>query len=213
MGEGTSEAAGRSDARRRGSDKDRRRYLAVVPPVVAQALIAVAKRQGQLGLILLLTKYYLRPEQAAGARLEDAGLVAAGFERPIPVADADRADIAKWLAKKRRAHSAQAVRDVLGRMRRDVVAELSSTVSATWPTAWDELVDLGVVSLRRFAAERHAVGCRYEEAAYRELLHDSEADPYEVLRYLSTPARQMIASAAQKLAFEIGRAITSEERQ
>lgn len=211
MGEGTSEAVTRAGWRRRGSDKDRRRHLGVIPPVVENALVAAATRSGQMGLVLLLTRYYLRPEQLVRARLTEEGLVVPGFAKPIFVDECHREVLGEWLARRRRAHSAQAVRDTLGRLRKAVVADLERQEGDRWPTDWDALVDVGVVALRRLAAERLAEACGFEEAVYHELVHDARADPYAVLRVLSGPARRAIGSGADALVEEIRRAQGRED--
>ena len=205
MGEGTSAAHLAGRQYRRGSDKDRGRRLPVIPPAVEGALVAVARRQGQLGLVVLLAKYYLRPEQVVTARVVEDGLLVERFERPIALDPADRELVGEWLGRRRRARSAQVVRDVLGRLRAGVIVELTTSPGRAdgWPTAWADLVDVGIVSLRRLAAERHAESCGFEEAVYTERLHDAEADPHAVLRYLSRPARRAIGTAAGALVVEI----------
>ncbi len=205
MGEGTSAAHVASRRYRRGSDKDRGCRLPVIPPQVEEALVTVARRKGQLGLIVLMTKYYLRPDQIGAAQVVPEGILVSGFDRPIGLDSIDRELVGEWLGRRRRARSAQAVRDVLGRLRKATIAELTARPPQTtgWPTDWAELIDVGVVALRRLATERHAESCDYEEAVYRERLHEAGADPYAVRRYLSRPARQSIGRAAGALVVEI----------
>lgn len=204
MGEATSSARGRRHDGR-GRDKDERRHLAVVPPQIEDALWRVAERRRQRALVVLLIRYYLRPEQIAGATLDDHGLRVPGFRHPIPVDPAERDELASWFSRRRRPRSAQAVRDALGDLLRAIVHELSARPlpEGAWPVDWGELVDVGVVALRRLARERHAESCAFEEAVYRELIHHETADPYEVLRFLSRPARQLLAAGAEAILAEI----------
>ncbi len=208
MGEGTSTAWVNSSKRSsRGSDKDRRRELATLPPQVEEALWQVASERGQLALILLLTKYYLRPEQIVSARLDADGLIVTGFDLPIGIDPTDKAVIDTWLSRKRRPHTAQAVRNVLSALRSPVVSRLEEQNQITGAsTDWKELLDIGIGALRRFARERHAETSNYEEAIYCELLHNEDADPYDNLRLLSPTARCILTEASRQLVAEIEQA-------
>ncbi len=205
MGEGTSAAwVGISKHSSRGSDKDRHRQLAILPPQVEDALWQVAAARGQLALILLLTKYYLRPEQIVSARLDPDGLIVAGFDRPIGIDPADNDVIGKWLSLKRRPRTAQAVRNALSALRSPVLSNLEAQNHLTdASTDWQGLLDIGIVALRRFARERHAESSNYEEAVYCELLHDEDADPYDNFRWLSRTARHTLAEASRQVVAEI----------
>lgn len=206
MGEGTSAMwlSGNS-GRQRGSDKDRSRRLAILPPVATAALWQVAGQCHQHALVLLLTKYFLRPEQLVSARLEDEGLMVAGFTRPLRLDPADREVLAEWLSRPRRPRSAQAVYNVVSKtLRPALVKALTEHNRATGQVPdWDRLLDLGVGTLRQMARECHGEAAGYEEATYRELLHEEDADPDETLRSLSTRSRRILANAAASVVAEI----------
>ncbi len=205
MGEGTSAGWANSRGKATGSsDKRRSKHILELVPQVEAALFAVAEEAGQLAPILLLTKYYIRPEQVASCRLSDEGLEVPGFLRPLEVDAHDREVLASWLSRRRRVRSAQAVRSLLGALRPKVLARLEAQDRLTGRcTDWAALADIGVVALRRMAAEHHAEACRFEESVYRDLLHDETADPYDVLRRLSRPARRILADAAEAIAQEV----------
>lgn len=205
MGEGTSAAWTHARGTGTGSsDKRRRTRLLELVPQVEETLFAVAEEQGQLAPILLVTKYYLRPEQLASCRLTDEGLEVPSFERPLAVDPDDQEVLASWLSRRRRVRSAQAMRTLLGRLRPQVLARLEEQGRrAGLCTDWAALADLGVVALRRMAAERHADACGFDESVYRELLHDETADPAEVLCRLSRPARRILADAATAITAEV----------
>lgn len=213
MGEGTTAAWASAPKRlKSGSDKRRRNRLVELSPEAEEALFAVAKEVGQAVPLVLLTKYYLRPEQVATCQLDGEGLVVEGFERRLGIDEADREALASWLSRPRRARSAQAVRNLLGDLRKKVVARLeSSRAAANTSTDWAGLLDIGVVALRRMAAERHAEACGFEEQVFRDLLHDETADPCDVLRRLSRPARRILAEAAAAIVDEVHAA--SEHRE
>ncbi|WP_276961362.1 hypothetical protein [Ferrimicrobium acidiphilum] len=208
MGEGTSAAwASSSERSSRGSDKDRRRQLAILPPQVEEALWQVASERGQLALILLLTKYYLRSEQIISARLGPDGLIVAGFDGPIGIDPFDHDVISKWLSRKRRPRTAQAVRNAVLALRSPVVSKLEVQNHLTGAsTDWQELLDIGIGALRRFARERHAEVSNFEEAIYCDFLHNEEADPYDNLRWLSQTARLILTEASKQVVAEIEQA-------
>ncbi len=205
MGEGTSAAWVKAPKpTRSGSQKLRRNRLIEIPPEAENALFDVATEIGARPVLLLLTKYFLRPEQLVGCKLADDGLSVDGFTQPIPIDDDDRDEIVSWLSKARRVHSAEALRNLIGDLRKKTVKRLEgSEESAERSSDWAGLLDVGVVALRRLAAERHAEACGFAEELYRDLLHEETADPYEVLRHLSRPARQILARAAHGVLEEI----------
>lgn len=183
-----------------GSDKLRRTKLAILPPQAERELWAVAGSYGQRALLLLLVKYYLRPEQIANADMESNTLVALGFERGIRIDAADAEVIRSWLGRSRRPRSAQAIRNVLGNLAEAVVLNLGKVEPET---DWRQLLDIGVTSLRRLARERFAGASNFEEASYCELVHDEGADPFDNLRLLSSPTRKIIQQAAEEVIEQI----------
>ncbi|MCL4552877.1 MAG: hypothetical protein M1305_04910, partial [Candidatus Marsarchaeota archaeon] len=201
MGEGSSAAwVNLSKKSSRGSDKLRRTKLAILPPQAERELWRVAEARGQRALLLLLTKYFLRPEQIATAAVESCTLVALGFERGIRIDATDAEVIRSWLQRKRRPRSAQAIRNALGNLAKVVVLNLEKNEPET---DWRQLLDIGVTSLRRLARERFAEACSFEEASYCELVHDEEADPFDNLRWLSRPARQILQQGAHDVVEQI----------
>ena len=205
MGEGSSAAWVNSPNRVGvGSDKIRRTKLAILPPQAEKELWYAADRLGQRALILLLTKYYLRPEQITSARVENCSLIVDGFERSIAVDPADVDLVRAWLERKRRPRSAPAIRNLLASLKRQVAANLEASNKELGAyTDWLHLLDIGVVAIRRLARERHAEASNFEEAAYCELLHDEDADPFDNLRWQSGVARRTLARAAQEIVSEI----------
>jgi succinate dehydrogenase flavin-adding protein (antitoxin of CptAB toxin-antitoxin module) len=181
--------------------------LAILPPQVEDVLWQVATERGQLALILLLTKYYLRPKQIVSARLGPDGLIVTGFDRPIGIDPSDNDVVGEWLSRKRRPRTAQAVRNALSALRSPVVSELEVQNHLTGAsTDWQELLDIGIGALRRFARERHAETSNYEEAVYCDLLHNEDADPYDNLRWLSQTARRILTQASRQVVVEIKQA-------
>ncbi len=142
----------------------------------------------------------LRPEQIATATIEGSSLVVDGFEREIQIDPVDVEVIRSWLERKRRPRSAQTIRNVLGNLAKVVTLKLEKDEP---DTDWHELLDIGVTSLRRLARERLAEGCDFEEASYCELVHDGDADPFENLRWLSRPARQILETAVNEIVVQI----------
>jgi hypothetical protein len=205
MGEGTSAAWTHARGNKTGrSDKRRRTRILELPPQAERALFEVAEETGQLAPVVLLTKYYLSPEQVVSCELSNGGLAVPGFELPLSVDPADREVLASWLSRRRRARSAQAIRNLLGDLREKVIARLEHEDRLAGRCVdWATLLDIGVVALRRMAAERHAEACGFEESVYRELLHDETADPHEVLHRLSRPARRILAGAAEAIVVEV----------
>lgn len=208
MNEGTSSAWLRGLRGRisgSNSGKDRARSLLIIPPLAQDLLFRVAEEAAHLGLLRLLVQHYLRPDQAVGARLSDEGLVVKGFERPLLVDPAERPVLAEWLGRTRRPHSAAAVRNLLaGDLRRRLVAALAAYEAATnEDTTWRVHIDIGVRSLRRLARELLADAADYDEAVYRELLHDETADPNDTLHWLTARARQVLADAAKHEAVRV----------
>jgi len=201
MGEGSSAAwVNLGKQASRGSDKLRSAKLAILPPQAERELWRTADARGHKALLLLLVKYYLRPEQIVTATLEGCGLVVCGFERKIQIDPVDVDVIRSWLKRKRRPRSAQAIRNVLGSLTKEVVLALQENEP---DTDWHQLLDIGVTSLRRLARERLAEACDFEEASYCELVHDEEADPFDNLRWLSRLARQTLQQAAQEVVEQI----------
>ena len=205
MGEGSSAAWVNSPKRvGGGSDKIRHTKLAILPPQAEKELWHAADRLGQRALILLLTKYYLRPEQITSAIVEDCSLIVNGFERGIAVDPTDVDLVRAWLERKRRPRSAPAIRNLLASLKRQVAENLAASNKELGAyTDWLHLLDIGVVTIRRLARERHAEASNFEEATYCELLHDEDADPFDNLRWQSEVARRTLARAAQEIVSEI----------
>lgn len=196
MGEGRSATWSRqppSRKSRRGSDKDRRETLLVVPDVARQAMWDEAARHGWSALVLLIVDYRLTPSQAVGVSLTDEGLVVAGFPRPLPVDPADRPVLDEFVERPRHLTNAASVRSTLGRLRRLVVARLAAHDPER--SAWRCYLALGVRDLRRIGAEELAEAADYDEAVYRALMHDEAADPDDTLRWLTRRARRVLAGA------------------
>lgn len=196
MGEGRSAAwANQPPSRktRRGSDKDRREALPLVPEAARQAMWEEAAGHGWRALILLLVDYRLSPAQVVAATLGDAGLVVPGFSRPLPIDPADKAALGEFLSRPRRLQTPASVRTTLGRLRQLVVARLG--VTDPDGSAWRRYVSLGVRDLRQMGAEELAEAAGYDEAVYRGLMHDEAADPDETLRWLTRRARRVLAGA------------------
>lgn len=205
MGEGTSAAWQRAPKHAKaGSDKRTRNRLVELLLEAERALFDVATNYNARAPLLLLTKYYFRSEQIVDCKLTITGLIVDGLSQPIRIADEDRAELSSWLSTAHRVHSAQAVRNLIATLRKKVVARLEESQEAGATSSdWAGLLDVGVVALRRMSAERHAEACEFKEEVYRELLHDETANPYDVLRHLSRPARQILASAALAVLEEI----------
>jgi len=70
----------RSPKPRIGIGKDAQEVLYMLPSRAEELLWPVAERINQLGLVLLLVKYMLSPEQAVTASLGEDGLHVKGFE-------------------------------------------------------------------------------------------------------------------------------------
>jgi len=197
--------AERTGTYRVGMDKDFGRKLRFIPPLAERKLSEVARKQGNLAPLLLLTKYFLRPERATHTRLTDEGLVVPGFESPLPVDPADRAVLGEWLSRRSRMRSKQSIWSWCSTELRDgVIAALAAHEAETGEdTSWRELLDVGVVRLRELARERLAEAAHFAETPYRELVHDVKADPDETLRTLTTRTRRILAEVAAIEAAEI----------
>jgi hypothetical protein len=194
MGEGRSDANARVGRRgASGSDKVRRQRLAFIPPVVEAAVWRAASESGNRGLLLMLTKYFLRPSQLVGATLHDDQLVVNGFKSPLPVDPNDVAVLRQWLERRRRPNSPQAIRNILRTMRPKVVKILTDGDS---DTDWELLVNCGITSLRMLAKEHYAAARGFDERLYSNALHDQFSNPSESLRWLSTETRQRLNGAA-----------------
>lgn len=177
------------------STKDRSTKLPYLPTAAQRAIWVVAARHHTTGLMLLLTQYYLTPEQACSAGLDDHGaLVADGFARPILVDPLDLPALDAWFAKTRRLKTPRSIATYLaGRLRKDVSAELRRVDPNI---EWQARLTLRIQVLRRWAREVAVLDCGDEEAEYKEFCHDDEADPIEHMRQLSARSRRVLDDAA-----------------
>ena len=174
-------------------------WLPYYPAVAEHHLWVAAKKTRHLGLVLLLVKYVLEPEEALKATLTPAGLQVETFEEPLWVADEDRPVLEEWLARSWRPHQRQVVINYLNKtLRQALIAELEQHERSTgeW-TGWRVLLRTSLTDLKRLARELAAESCGYDEATYRELVHNLEADPDESLHTLVGRSRRILSRAAE----------------
>ena len=169
-------------------------------PSRAEALLwPVAEQINQLGLVLLLVKYMLSPEQAVTASVGDDGLHVEGFAEPLLLEPEDRPRVEEWLGRTKRSHSAQAVRNVLSaKLKPALVSALETHQERTgdW-TGWRIRLRCGVKELGRSGIELNAEAGGYDESTHRELVHSKDADVDDTLRMLTRRARRILGEAAE----------------
>jgi hypothetical protein len=183
-----------------GIGKDAQDVLYLLPSKAEELLWPVGERLNQLGLLLLLVKYMLRPEQAVTASVEEDGLHVEGFEKAVLLEAKDRPAVEEWLGRRRRPRSAQAVRNVLSvRLKPALVAALEAHQEGTgdW-TGWRIRLRPGVKELRRTGFELNAEAGDHDESTHRELVHSEDADVDDTLRMLTRRARRILEEAATR---------------
>lgn len=188
----------RSPAPKIGIGKDTQDVLYLLPPKAQELLWPVAAQIRQTGLVLLLVKYMLSPQQAVTASVADDGLHADGFDRPIYLNPEDRLTVEEWLGRRRRPRSAQTVSNVLSsKLKSSLVEALEAHEQRTgeW-TGWRVRLRVGVHELHRLGAELNGEACDHDEATFKELMHSETADVDDTLRVLTRRSRRVLAEAA-----------------
>ncbi len=201
MGETTTRSWGKISNKPRivgASDKEMAQGLLILPMMARFAILQAAKDLGSEGLLLLLTKYYLSPEQISKLRIGQGFLSLRDSADVVDISQSDWDVIQAWLQKKGRPMTQKAIRDYIARSvqkrAREILAELETSTVAT---SWRMYLTVGVRDLRRWAREDLAAACEYNEGVYRELLHDETADVDDTLRHLTLRARNILSRLAE----------------
>ncbi|MHB8247107.1 MAG: hypothetical protein ACYDGN_17530 [Acidimicrobiales bacterium] len=182
-----------------GIGKDAQEVLYMLPSRAEELLWPVAERINQFGLVLLLAKYMLSPGQAVTASVGEDGLHVEGFDEPLVLEPEDRPGVEEWLGRRKRSHSAQAVRNVLSaKLKPALVVALAAHQARTgdW-TGWRIRLRPGVKELRRTGIELNAEAGGHDESTHRELMHSQDADVDDTLRMLTRRARRVLGQAAE----------------
>lgn len=127
-------------------------------PSRAEALLwPVAEQINQLGLVLLLVKYMLSPEQALTASVGEDGLHVEGFAEPLLLEPEDRPRVEEWLGRTKRSHSAQAVRNVLSAKLKPALVSALETHQECTDRRLDRLAHTAPVRCEGARPKRHRV--------------------------------------------------------
>jgi hypothetical protein len=163
----------------------------VWPTVARTTLWQAARELDSTGLLLLLTKYYLTPEQVVGVQLVEDQVLFSESAELLRVTGDDFEVIVHWLRKSRRPRTARGIRDYLRRVLQPRVHDLLAELDMSWRC----YLTIGIRDLRRYARECLASAAILDEGTYREMLHDEAADSDDTLRFLTIRSRSIINGA------------------